>query len=77
MTLSGIVIFVRLLQPANTELPMFVTLFGIEILVRLLQSENAEALKNQSPPLIPVTGKSLYISGMITSVLVPEYLLTL
>ena len=38
VTLFGIVMLVRLLQPENVLLPMLVTLFGIVTLVRLLQS---------------------------------------
>ena len=37
VTLSGIVMLVRLLQPQNVELLMLVTLFGIMMLVKLLQ----------------------------------------
>jgi hypothetical protein len=48
VTLSGIVIEVRLLQPENTELPMLVTPSGIVIEVRLVQLRNASLL-------IPVT----------------------
>ena len=40
VTLSGIVILVRLLQPLNALFPMDVTLSGIVILVRLLQPSN-------------------------------------
>ena len=41
VTLSGIVMLVRLLQPRNTNLPIFVTPSGIVMLVRLLQPSNA------------------------------------
>jgi len=41
VTLSGMVMLVRLLQPANAPLPMLVTLSGMVMLVRLLQSPNA------------------------------------
>ena len=37
VTLSGIVILVKPVQPEKTESPMLVTLFGISILVKLLQ----------------------------------------
>ena len=37
VTLAGIVISVRLLQPRNADEPMLVTLSGIVISVRLLQ----------------------------------------
>ena len=42
MTLSGIVILVKLLQPENTEWPILVTLLGIVTPVKLLQPSNAE-----------------------------------
>jgi len=42
VTLLGIVIEVRLVQPENAESLMFVTLLGMVIEVRLVQSENAE-----------------------------------
>ena len=38
VTLFGIVILVRLLQPEKAQSPMLVTLSGIVILVRLLQN---------------------------------------
>ena len=41
VTLFGIVMLVRLLQPENVLLPMLVTLFGIVTLVRPLQLEKA------------------------------------
>ena len=41
VTLSGIVMLVRLLQPLNALSPMLVTLSGIVMLARLLQPENA------------------------------------
>ena len=37
VTLSGIVILVKLLQSENADPPMSVTLLGIVILVKLLQ----------------------------------------
>ena len=37
VTLFGIVMLVRLLQPTNAESPILVTLFGIVMLARLLQ----------------------------------------
>ena len=41
VTLSGIVIEVKLLQPEKTYCPMLLTLSGIVIEVKLLQSEKA------------------------------------
>ena len=41
VTLAGISILVRLLQPSNALPPMRVTLAGISMLVRLLQPKNA------------------------------------
>ena len=41
VTLSGIVMLVRPLQPENALVRMLVTLSGIVMLVRLLQPENA------------------------------------
>lgn len=41
VTLSGIVMEVRLIQPLNAEGPIFVTLAGISMDSRLLQSTNA------------------------------------
>ena len=41
VTLLGIVMLVRLMQPLNALSPMLVTLFGIVTLVRLLQPSNA------------------------------------
>jgi hypothetical protein len=41
VTLSGIVMLVRLVQPENAPSPMLVTLSGITTLVRLVQPENA------------------------------------
>ena len=38
VTLSGIVMFVRLLQPQKALSPMLVTLSGIVMLVRLVHS---------------------------------------
>ena len=38
VTLSGIVILVKLLQPENAKLPILVTPYGIVMLVKLLQS---------------------------------------
>ena len=38
VTLSGIVMLVKLLQKENTDSPMLVTLSGIVMLVKLLQS---------------------------------------
>ena len=40
VTLSGIVMLVRLLQFQNVPRPMLVTLSGIVMLVRLLHPEN-------------------------------------
>ena len=37
VTLLGVVMLVRLLQPKNAESPMLVTLLGIVMFVRLLQ----------------------------------------
>ena len=44
VTLSGMVILVRLLQLEKALYPMLVTLFGMVILVRLLQLSKAESL---------------------------------
>ena len=41
VTLSGMVMLVRLLQPEKAELPMLVTLSGMVMLVRLVQSAKA------------------------------------
>ena len=41
VTLFGIIMLVRLLQPQNAESPMLVTLSGIVMLVRLLHQQNA------------------------------------
>ena len=41
MTLSGIVMLVKLVQLENASIPMHVTLFGIVILVKDVQPENA------------------------------------
>ena len=41
VTLFGMVIAVRLLQPSNAPSPIEVTLFGMVMEVRLLQPENA------------------------------------
>ena len=51
VTLSGIVILVRLVHPKNASSPMVVTLSGIVILVSLVQSENA-----QSPMVVTPSG---------------------
>ena len=40
VTLSGIVMLVRPVQPLNADSPMLVTLSGIVMLLRLLQPEN-------------------------------------
>ena len=40
MTLSGIVILVKEVQPENAEFPILVTLFGIVILVKEVQLRN-------------------------------------
>ena len=42
VTLSGITIFVKPLQPLKAYSPILVTLFGISIFVKLLQPENAD-----------------------------------
>ena len=57
VTLSGMIIEVRLLHPKKAEFPMLVTLSGMVIEVRLLQ-----LLKALSPML--VTGKPSILSGM-------------
>ena len=41
VTLSGMVMLVRLLQWINAQPPMLVTLSGMVMLVRLSQQENA------------------------------------
>ena len=51
VTLSGIVILVKLAQPSNAELPILVTLSGIVILVKLVQPKNAEL-----PMLVTLSG---------------------
>ena len=48
VTLFGIVILVKPVQPENASYPMLVTLFGIVILVKPVQPENA-----QFPILVP------------------------
>ena len=42
VTLSGMVMLLRLVQSENAEEPMLVTLSGMMTEVRLLQPENAE-----------------------------------
>ena len=54
VTLSGIVMLVKLSQEENAELPMLVILSPMVTLVKLVQLRNAE------PPML-VTGKPLYI----------------
>jgi len=51
VTLSGIVMFVRLLQPLKADLPMTVTLSPMVMLVRLAQKEKA-----LSPMLVTLSG---------------------
>ena len=84
VTLSGIVILVRLLQYSNADLPMEVTLSGIVILVRLLHKENALSpmevtlsgidilarLRHQSNALFPM---EVTESGITTSPPFPVY----
>ena len=41
VTLSGILMLVRLVHPLNAHVPMEVTLSGMVMLVRLLQFSNA------------------------------------
>ncbi len=41
LTLLGIVMLVRLIQPRKASSPMLVTLFGIVMFVRLVQSLKA------------------------------------
>ena len=41
VTLSGIVMSVKLLQPKNAPFPMLVTLLGISMLVKPVHLENA------------------------------------
>ena len=41
VTLSGIVTFIRLLQPVNKQVPILVTPLGMVTLVKLLQLKNA------------------------------------
>ena len=41
VTLSGIVMLERALQPKNASIPMLVTLFGIVMLVREVQCAKA------------------------------------
>ena len=54
VTPSGIVTFLRLMQPVNAHLPIFVTLSGIVTLTRLLQQANA---------LLPI---SVTLPGIVT-----------
>ena len=42
LTLSGIVMLLRSVQPENAQEPMLETLLGIVILMRLVQLEKAE-----------------------------------
>ncbi len=44
VTLSGISIFVKFMQPENAPPPMLVTLSGIVILVKPMQPENAPSM---------------------------------
>ena len=43
VTLLGMLMLVRLLQPENAAYPMLVTLSGMVMLVRLLQPSNAKS----------------------------------
>jgi hypothetical protein len=60
ITLSGIVMLVRPLQPQNAHPPMLVTLSGIVTLVNPLQKENA-----QDPMFVTLL-------GIFTSPLTPQ-----
>ena len=60
VTLSGIVMLVRLAQCSKAFLPMLVTLSGIVMLVRLEQIQKALC------PML-VTGLPLIVSGMTSS----------
>ena len=55
VTLSGIVMLIRLVQPSKAQFPMLVTLSGIVMLVRLVQPEKTET------PILTTP------SGMVTS----------
>ena len=63
VTLLGIVMLVRPVQPVNAELPMLVTLLGIVILVRQEQPVNASL-----PMLVTLYILPLYVtlSGITT-----------
>ena len=61
VTLYGIVTFSSELQPENASPPILTTLFPIDILINESQFLNALLF-------ISFTGKSLYVSGIITSV---------
>ena len=57
VTLSGIVILVKLLQPSNAQSPILVTLLGIVTLVKLVQPSNA-----QLPILVTLFGIAYSLS---------------
>ena len=54
VTLSGVVMLVKLLQPEKAESPILVTLFGIIILVNPVQPEKAESAMLRVPSLITI-----------------------
>ena len=64
VTLSGIVMLVRLVQFKKAEFPMLVTLSGIVMLVTLLQTQKAWG------PML-VTGFPSMVSGITSSPLAP------
>ena len=59
VTLFGMVIEVRLLQPVKAKLPILVTLLGIVIEVRLLQPEKAV-----NPMLVTLCGMIVFLQPL-------------
>ena len=84
VTLSGMVMLVRLVHKANASPPMVVTLSGMVILVRLVQLENAATPMlvtlsgmvmlvrlvqlEKAEGPMPITVYPLYVAGIISSV---------
>ena len=66
VTLPGIVMSVKLLQPKNAESPMLVTLFGMLMLVMLLHSLNADF-----PMLVTPSGIVTSPEQVVPSIKIP------
>ena len=71
VTLSGIVMLVKLVQLENAESPMLVTRSEIVMLVKLLQSENADSPMLVTPSSITIflTSELLYAGLKLSSAL--------